>query len=410
MILALLFITFLIVNLRFVAARDSVEDTNETHIILRRKKHLFDPKEIYKVSVEYKWSREQFLTFLVVQKLQNILFNTRYKSKSVAEADLSTFKDGLNKAIEKMKEFSTNAFKNNIWDSTIDPELDEKINEILVKVKNYDLSGIKDSFNSIKVNKKPNSNLERCLHRLFTLSESEWAKVEYDVLLGLETEDYKYLFYKYGYGIKFHYDEVYEHKNSLFAIYCKLGKYLEKLSIIDIIFHDWSKYLLAPSIGYTWKFFHSKDIKRTVISSWEKYTSKKLDCFFTDLFDAAWRTHFTFEDHHPEHYKNKHSEEYKDDAGIIRIKCKDDMNARGLEEALIDMSGRNYVNSLKFNQASLKECGYLLFDLKFFDRFNSDDAMKILNEICGIINQELGKICEDYVSRRKEDDLRNPCE
>ncbi|WUR04387.1 uncharacterized protein VNE69_08142 [Vairimorpha necatrix] len=369
--------TKLLVFIYFVISSRNLDNYTNISIVVPTPP-LFTIETILNKSKDYRWTKERLLTFLILQKLHNIEFNKSYSF--VENSKIKKFKKKFTKRIKEFRKFSKNAIEKNKWkinSDRVSRKIQDIENQIHFYLKNNEMFSL---FHNINIGAESGSIDDKVLTWLHKLTLNGWRSLEIDLLLD-KNNKLTYLMNK-KYGIRKHYDEVWIHKNLLFVIYSELSKFLKDLDMVDIICHDWSKYLLDVSIGYTFLFFYTNNEKCRLTTSWNKMIKNGgTDDFFKKLFDISWKIHFKSEDHHPEHFMDIGAKECRDCANVIRPTSKQNMNQKALQESFIDMCGRQLFNLMNENRAGKEKVSYIDVKPSLFDRYNVGDAEKIINLI-----------------------------
>ncbi|KAK3095675.1 hypothetical protein FSP39_017478 [Pinctada imbricata] len=173
------------------------------------------------------------------------------------------------------------------------------------------------------------------------------SKLEAEHAVGSHDSENKY--YKLlvtDFNIKQHFSQVCSHRKFVKKAYFKLRPYLNYMKADDAEKHDLSKFMLAQAVGYTARWVHNTD-------------------------NASWQTalnhHYCNEPHHPEYYKNKDG-------------VKERMEARYLEESLVDMAGSRWERQLQGREdVSLEDL--VDFNPVYLKRYHPEDKEIVLELI-----------------------------
>lgn len=376
-------------------------------------------EEIKEKINKYQWRRDEFLTFLIILRLQSIEINENFHIPGGVE--YPDFKLGLQRAIDKLKRISRNIYERNIWFVQEDKEDEDikKLVHIQEKIRKY--TSTSDIRDILAKNIKPlvegctGNDYKNVLSFLCNLTDEERDRAEIEVILGKGEDKHRLL--TEVFGISDHYRHVFRHKDLLFLVHFKLFGRLPHVSFMDIICHDWSKFLFELSLGYTWKWTHNKVPNKTtpLVNAWKDVLKAEDVTSFSNgwnqIWKAAWRLHYTSEDHHPEYFASSNSYKCRDANNVVRIVNKEDMNDKGLEESFLDMGSMSLMGILgKDNDLeAINSLKYVEFEVRYLERYNLNDAKKVINKILEISPSSNRESYEEYIKRRLQESEGGIC-
>jgi uncharacterized surface protein with fasciclin (FAS1) repeats len=189
------------------------------------------------------------------------------------------------------------------------------------EITNTKLTDVKSAFEKLKEYKEKEGTKEEDMLRvtdeaaksLFLLDEETRNDLEYHFICDEKNEEYDDILRESG--MRDHFKQVLTHKGYIFRAWFFAWKKNQEFSLCKAFFHDWTKYVFFIAVGYGLNF--GKGVK-------------------TSYFDKAWRLHFTYEAHHPEHFKEEDAKETEDENGIVRFDKLNRMTPSGnlIESAL----------------------------------------------------------------------------
>ncbi|WUR04389.1 uncharacterized protein VNE69_08144 [Vairimorpha necatrix] len=387
----------------------SNSENQDKKFIVKSTTPLFTADIILNKAKEYNWPRERLMTMLILQRLYNVTYNESYEF--AANADIEKFKTKLAETSELFAKFTKQAIENNNWkidNDAVSLKIQDIENHIRLYLENNEMYEL---IHNLQLGTESGNSDDQILISLNRLTLDEWKNLEIDLLTNKSGILPDLIYNKYG--VKKHYDEIVVHKSLLFDNYSELLEFLPDCNMVNIFCHDWSKYLLDLSIGYTFKFFIANDKTSKLVESWNKLIKNDIKDFFITLFNVGWKIHFKSEDHHPEFYANPDTEYYLA-GGILRVTSKKNMNASGLQESFIDMSARELFVAMSENRASIKNANYIVFKTFYIDRYNKEDAEKVINLTLKIMKkygdadkyEEKRKEYQEYLDGREEQAIR----
>ncbi len=193
------------------------------------------------------------------------------------------------------------------------------------EITNTKLTDVKSAFEKLKEYKEKEGTKEEDMLRvtdeaaksLFLLDEETRNDLEYHFICDEKNEEYDDILRESG--MRDHFKQVLTHKGYIFTTWFFAWKKNQEFSLCKAFFHDWTKYVFFIAVGYGLNF--GKGVK-------------------TSYFDKAWRLHFTYEAHHPEHFKEEDAKETEDENGIVRFDKLNRMTPSGnlIESALDKVS------------------------------------------------------------------------
>jgi hypothetical protein len=193
------------------------------------------------------------------------------------------------------------------------------------EITNTKLTDVKSAFEKLKEYKEKEGTKEEDMLRvtdeaaksLFLLDEETRNDLEYHFICDEKNEEYDDILRESG--MRDHFKQVLTHKGYIFTAWFFAWKKNQEFSLCKAFFHDWTKYVFFIAVGYGLNF--GKGVK-------------------TSYFDKAWRLHFTYEAHHPEHFKEEDAKETEDENGIVRFDKLNRMTPSGnlIESALDKVS------------------------------------------------------------------------
>jgi hypothetical protein len=193
------------------------------------------------------------------------------------------------------------------------------------EITNTKLTDVKSAFEKLKEYKEKEGTKEEDMLRvtdeaaksLFLLDEETRNDLEYHFICDEKNEEYDDILRESG--MRDHFKQVLTHKGYIFRAWFFAWKKNQEFSLCKAFFHDWTKYVFFIAVGYGLNF--GKGVK-------------------TSYFDKAWRLHFTYEAHHPEHFKEEDAKETEDENGIVRFDKLNRMTPSGnlIESALDKVS------------------------------------------------------------------------
>lgn len=346
-------------------------------------------EKIYSKAKEFNWSREQLLLFLIILRMQSIDINKEY---SIAHlADLTIVKNEFNLTMTQIRAILKYAIENNEWlvKTNDNFQLITKLQSIQVAITNYRSSmGVYDTLtqniNSL-LNTSEKNEYEKAISVMISMKKEERDLIENEIIHGTRGTLSQILWDVFE--INNHYNETNCHKDLLFVAYSELQKYCSNVSIIDIIFHDWTKYLLDLSIGYTWRWIHEKgrrESSKKMVNQWltmvrEGNNKGQLFTCLNKLWNEALHLHYVSEDHHPEFF------------GEIKNLNRKDMTESGKDESVIDMSARELYNQISYGKERdiLKTFKYIQFNTVYLERYNDNDIKRVVEIVLFVLKENL---------------------
>lgn len=236
------------------------------------------------------------------------------------------------------------------------------------EITNTKLTDVKSAFEKLKEYKEKEGTKEEDMLRvtdeaaksLFLLDEETRNDLEYHFICDEKNEEYDDILRESG--MRDHFKQVLTHKGYIFRAWFFAWKKNQEFSLCKAFFHDWTKYVFFIAVGYGLNF--GKGVK-------------------TSYFDKAWRLHFTYEAHHPEHFKEEDAKETEDENGIVRFDKLNRMTPSGnLIESALD-----------------KVCMTIMFGLRRLE--NEEGRRNYLRDIERIIT-----IGGQYLSQYHEEDKK----
>ncbi len=193
------------------------------------------------------------------------------------------------------------------------------------QITNTKLTDVMSAFEKLKEYKEKEGTKEEDMLRvtdeaaksLFLLDEETRNDLEYHLICVEKNEEYDDILRESG--MRDHFKQVLTHKGYIFTTWFFAWKKNQEFSLCKAFFHDWTKYVFFIAVGYGLNF--GKGVK-------------------TSYFGKAWRLHFTYEAHHPEHFKEEDAKETEDENGIVRFDKLNRMTPSGnlIESALDKVS------------------------------------------------------------------------
>jgi hypothetical protein len=369
--------------------------------LIKNLKIGYTKEEIMEKAARYKWEKANVLTFVILNKLKSIQVNDGFKG----EFGFKWFKRGVRKAVWKIDKTILDIYERNIWFSNKDDDKDiQKLVQIHEKIKKFTLNNKIQTILTEQI--KPlmsgliNGDGANALYAICNQEKCE--NLDIDIMLenGGDNFDLIWNIFK----ISEHYEHVHKHRNLLLYAFLKLSTKFKALSVMDIICHDWSKFIFEFSLGYTWKWMHNKPgcVQTPFIESLVLFLGVEnfdyLKIHFENIWDEAWKLHYKSEEHHPEYFFIDEESTSRDSSGIVRVGNKNNMSEGGLEESFLDMASMSLMRIFdpKVFLETVESLNYIVFDVKFLERYNLDDAKKIISKILEIIYKDgLENLLED---------------